>query len=185
MKKRFLFSTLMISLLLLVGCDQTTEPTSATSAAIAQTQAIVMTTTAPPATLEPTTAATVKATQAATAKITEAAEVNTTVPTEIAAEASTEINAETPAEMPTEAIVEVPADAPAAKPAEAIIEPAAPQDSPAVAPAAEQSNEAMVWIPKSGKKYHSNAACSNMKSPSQVTLSKAQALGYTPCSKCY
>ena len=42
----------------------------------------------------------------------------------------------------------------------------------------------MVWIPKSGKKYHRSSSCSNMKNPSQVTLEKAQSLGYTPCSKC-
>lgn len=43
----------------------------------------------------------------------------------------------------------------------------------------------MVWIPKSGKKYHRSSSCSNMKNPSQVALEKAQSLGYTPCSKCY
>ena len=43
----------------------------------------------------------------------------------------------------------------------------------------------MVWIPKSGKKYHRSSSCSNMKNPSQVTLEKAQSLGYTPCSNCY
>ena len=50
-------------------------------------------------------------------------------------------------------------------------------------PVADDSD--MVWIPKSGKKYHSNPSCSNMKSPSQVTIDTAQARGYTPCSKCY
>ena len=43
----------------------------------------------------------------------------------------------------------------------------------------------MVWIPKSGKKYHRSSSCSNMKNPSQVTLEKAQSLGYRPCCKCY
>ena len=43
----------------------------------------------------------------------------------------------------------------------------------------------MVWIPKSVKQYHRSSSCSNMKNPSQVTLEKAQSLGYTPCSKCY
>lgn len=46
-------------------------------------------------------------------------------------------------------------------------------------------SSAMVWISKSGKKYHRSSSCSNMKNPSQVTLEKAQSLGYTPCSKCY
>ena len=43
----------------------------------------------------------------------------------------------------------------------------------------------MVWIPKTGKKYHSNASCSNMKNPTQVTLSQADKQGYEPCKKCY
>ena len=43
----------------------------------------------------------------------------------------------------------------------------------------------MVWIPESGKKYHSNSSCSNMKNPSKVSVSKAKQMGYTPCKKCY
>ncbi len=43
----------------------------------------------------------------------------------------------------------------------------------------------MVWIPKTGSKYHRNASCSNMKNPTQVTLSQAQKQGYEPCKKCY
>lgn len=43
----------------------------------------------------------------------------------------------------------------------------------------------MVWIPRTGKKYHSNPDCSRMKDPSHVTLSEAESRGYTPCSKCY
>lgn len=45
--------------------------------------------------------------------------------------------------------------------------------------------ENMVWLSRTGKKYHSNSSCSNMKNSSQVTLSQAQAQGRTPCSKCY
>ena len=42
-----------------------------------------------------------------------------------------------------------------------------------------------VWIPNSGKKYHSHSGCSNMKNPSKVTLSEAKSLGFTACSKCW
>jgi len=42
-----------------------------------------------------------------------------------------------------------------------------------------------VWIPKSGKKYHSYAGCSNMKNPSQVTKQEAINRGYGACSKCW
>lgn len=48
-----------------------------------------------------------------------------------------------------------------------------------------EAQETMVWIPQSGSKYHSRSGCSNMKNPSQVTLSQAEAWGYTPCKKCH
>lgn len=47
------------------------------------------------------------------------------------------------------------------------------------------TNSNLVWIPQSGKKYHSNPKCSNMKNPSQVTKASAESSGYTPCKKCY
>ena len=47
------------------------------------------------------------------------------------------------------------------------------------------SDETLVWIPNSGTKYHSSSSCSNMKNPQQVTLSEAQAAGYTACKKCW
>ncbi len=52
-------------------------------------------------------------------------------------------------------------------------------------PAPVTPQEEMVWIPKSGKKYHDNANCSNMKNPAEVTKSEAISRGFTPCSKCY
>lgn len=45
--------------------------------------------------------------------------------------------------------------------------------------------DVMVWIPKSGSKYHSRSSCSNMSSPDYVTLGEAIARGYTPCQKCH
>lgn len=42
-----------------------------------------------------------------------------------------------------------------------------------------------VWIPISGKKYHKTAECSNMKSPTSVSLTEAVNKGYEPCKKCY
>ena len=47
------------------------------------------------------------------------------------------------------------------------------------------SKEQYVWIPSSGKKYHSTSSCSGMKNPSKVTKSKAEQMGYTPCKKCW
>ncbi|MEG2719506.1 MAG: MBL fold metallo-hydrolase, partial [Clostridia bacterium] len=45
-------------------------------------------------------------------------------------------------------------------------------------------DEPLVWIPKTGKKYHSSSTCSNMKQPKQVSLDVAKELGFTPCKKC-
>lgn len=42
-----------------------------------------------------------------------------------------------------------------------------------------------VYIPRTGKKYHSHSNCGNMKNPSLVSLSDAQGRGFTPCKKCY
>lgn len=47
------------------------------------------------------------------------------------------------------------------------------------------SNGEMVWIPKSGSKYHNRSGCSNMKNPTQVTKEEAEDRGYEPCKKCY
>ena len=47
------------------------------------------------------------------------------------------------------------------------------------------SQEAMVWIPASGSKYHSDPSCSGMDNPTQVPLSTAQSRGYEPCKRCY
>ena len=55
-------------------------------------------------------------------------------------------------------------------------------------PQTEQQNqyqEPMVWISGSGSKYHSRPSCSNMNSPWQVPMSEAEAMGKTPCKKCY
>lgn len=60
----------------------------------------------------------------------------------------------------------------------------APTLAPTVPPVSEE-NEIMVWISGKGKKYHSNPDCSNMKNPSQVTISEAESRGRGPCKKCY
>lgn len=49
----------------------------------------------------------------------------------------------------------------------------------------EDTNTEMVWIPKTGSKYHNKASCSNMKNPSHVSKQVAIQRGYEPCKKCY
>ena len=48
-----------------------------------------------------------------------------------------------------------------------------------------ENDAQMVWIPMTGKKYHSKANCSGMKDPSKITITEAQNRGYTPCKKCW
>lgn len=66
-------------------------------------------------------------------------------------------------------------------------EPAREENLPETAPSDEggSSSDVMVWIPRTGERYHANSSCSIMKNPTQVTLEEAQSQGYTPCKKCY
>lgn len=50
---------------------------------------------------------------------------------------------------------------------------------------AEDTDEELVWIPRTGKCYHNKPTCSNMKNPTQVPLSKALEQNKVPCQKCY
>ena len=44
--------------------------------------------------------------------------------------------------------------------------------------------DGMVWIPRTGKRYHKVQDCSDMKSPKYVLLEEAIEKGYTPCKDC-
>ena len=46
-------------------------------------------------------------------------------------------------------------------------------------------NKTLVWISRTGKRYHLNSNCSNMKNPLQITIDEAEIRDYTPCNKCY
>ena len=62
----------------------------------------------------------------------------------------------------------------------------APTEAPTIATTAPtEPPEEMVWIPKSGAKYHQNSWCSNMKNPREVTLKYAKKHGYTACKRCH
>ena len=63
---------------------------------------------------------------------------------------------------------------------EALLDP----DAPALEPQSSGSSE-MVWIPRTGQRYHRKENCSGMKNPSYVTIEEAIRLGFTPCKKCY
>lgn len=47
------------------------------------------------------------------------------------------------------------------------------------------STEEYVYVTESGSRYHSDPDCSNMTSPSKISIEEAQERGYSPCKKCY
>lgn len=49
----------------------------------------------------------------------------------------------------------------------------------------EDTQVVLVWITKSGKKYHSKSNCGSMKEPYQIELSEAIFIGLEPCKNCY
>lgn len=53
-------------------------------------------------------------------------------------------------------------------------------------PQEEAAGENLVWVPTNGgTKYHSNAGCSNMNQPIQVSVETAELNGFSPCKRCY
>lgn len=53
-------------------------------------------------------------------------------------------------------------------------------------PVIQQQSSVMVWIPTNGgHRYHSKSTCSGMIDPECVPLDQAEALGFTPCGRCY
>lgn len=80
-----------------------------------------------------------------------------------------------PSPSPTPSPSPSPSPIPSSTPAETVTQPA---DNNNV------TQSVIVYITASGKKYHSNPNCSNMKNPIAVTLEEAQKTR-TPCSKCY
>lgn len=62
---------------------------------------------------------------------------------------------------------------------------AAPSPAVPSAPAAEDPVEVIVYVTKTGEKYHS-AGCQYLRrSQIPISLEDAKASGYTPCSKCH
>lgn len=135
-----------------------------------------------------------------------ATEAETEIPTEAPTEAATAPVAETtqpttpPATQPTVGTETEPTTAPTTAPAtESTTPPATQPTVPAPTEAPSQSGDnsssdsdntnissgVLVWIPQTGKRYHSYAGCSNMVNPTQVTKEQAENMGYTPCKKCW
>ena len=87
-----------------------------------------------------------------------------------------------PTPVPTVAPTAVPTAVPTPEPTP---EPVfTPTEAPEQIPDDDPQGE--VWIPTNGgQKYHSHSGCSNMIDPRYVTISEAEALGFTSCKRCY
>ena len=101
-------------------------------------------------------------------------EAPTPTPKEETSPTPTETPATTPTETPTATSTEEPSPTPTEEPTPT------PSDN-----VDEDDETVMVWIPRTGHKYHSKASCSNMRNPKQVPLEDAISMGYEPCKRCY
>ena len=122
----------------------------------------------------------IKAEQEAQAKAEEEARIKAEQEAQAKAEEA-RIKAEQEAQAAEEARIKAEQEAQAAEQARIAQEQAAAQA------AAQQPQEASVWLSATGSKYHSVPDCGNMNpnTARQVSLSKAQSLGYEPCKNCH
>lgn len=100
----------------------------------------------------------------------------TEITTEVTTELTTELTTEITTELTTEEITEATTEPTTEVTTEVTTE---------TTTATTEATEETVWIPSSGSKYHSYSSCSGMKSPTEVTKSKAESMGYTPCKRCH
>lgn len=121
-----------------------------------------------------------KAEQEAQAKAEEEARIKAEQEAQ-AKEEEARIKAEQEAQAAEEARIKAEQEAQAAEQARIAQEQAAAQA------AAQQPQEASVWLSATGSKYHSVPDCGNMNpnTARQVSLSEAQSLGYEPCKNCH
>ena len=57
--------------------------------------------------------------------------------------------------------------------------------SPSPSPSQPHGDNTLLWIPRTGSKYHSYSTCSGMSNPTQVTRAEAVSRGYSACSRCW
>lgn len=89
-----------------------------------------------------------------------------------------------PAQKPTAQPTQEPTPEPTSKPTPK------PTPKPTATPTPEPTEEPAgqsetVWLSRTGKKYHCDPNCGNMKNPIKSTLDEAIASGREPCQKCY
>ncbi len=113
---------------------------------------------------------------------TEIKEIPTTKPTETINEEVTVPSTEAPAETPANSSVETQPE----ETEEPTKQTEVPDITEGTAVPSTEPEEVMVWIPiHGGQKYHKTSTCSSMEDPEYVTLSEAEARGFTACKRCY
>lgn len=96
-------------------------------------------------------------------------------------------------EAPEEITPEVEEPVIESEPEEVITEEPQPQeeqnqeasDTQTEQPEQSQSTETMVWVDDTAARYHRKSDCSGMDAAYQVTIEQAEAMGKTPCGRCY
>ena len=121
-------------------------------------------------------------------------EAQTTTQTPTTTEAPTTTQAPTTTEAPTTTQASTTTEAPTTTQASTTTEAPTTAQTPTTTKVTQaeeaydaQENTATVWIASSGNgyAYHARSTCGNMKKSTPISLSDAQARGYTPCKKCY
>ena len=121
-------------------------------------------------------------------------EAQTTTQTPTTTEAPTTTQAPTTTEAPTTTQAATTTEAPTTTQAPTTTEAPTTAQTPTTTKVTQaeeaydaQENTATVWIASSGNgyAYHARSTCGNMKKSTPISLSDAQARGYTPCKKCY
>ncbi len=121
-------------------------------------------------------------------------EAQTTTQTPTTTEAPTTTQAPTTTEAPTTTQASTTTEAPTTTQAPTTTEAPTTAQTPTTTKVTQaeeaydaQENTATVWIASSGNgyAYHARSTCGNMKKSTPISLSDAQARGYTPCKKCY
>lgn len=93
---------------------------------------------------------------------------------------STVVPTEKPTSNPTEKPTPEPTEEPTPDPTPI------PTEKPTPEPTEEPEGQSeTVWVSRTGKKYHRDPTCGNMKNPIESTLDEAIASGRQPCEKCY
>lgn len=121
-------------------------------------------------------------------------EAQTTTQTPTTTEAPTTTQAPTTTEAPTTTQASTTTEAPTTTQAPTTTEAPTTAQTPTTTKVTQaeeaydaHENTATVWIASSGNgyAYHARSTCGNMKKSTPISLSDAQARGYTPCKKCY